>query len=56
MISQRSQKTFDVEASVLNAKDASVVQPDFKKKKNEALQVDDKGKEEKVQSKGKPGK
>lgn len=56
MISQRSQKTFDVEASVLNGKDASVVQPDFKKKKNEALQVDDKGKEEKVQSKGKPGK
>lgn len=48
MVSQRSQKTYDMQAA-LN-KQAPAMQPDFKKKKNEALVVDDKGKEQKVAS------
>lgn len=49
MVSQRSQKTYDIEAS-LN-KDASNMKPDFKKKKNEALMIEDKGNDEKLISK-----
>jgi len=51
MVSQRSQKTYDMEAA-LKDKEAPPQsnQPDFKKKKNEALVVDDRGKEEKIQS------
>ena len=43
MVSQRSQKTYDIEAS-LNRQAPANMKPDFKKKKNQALVVDDKGK------------
>ncbi len=41
MVSHRSQKTYDMEAT-LN-RQAPAMKPDFKKKKNEALIVDDRG-------------
>ena len=47
-VSHRSQKTYDMQAAL--AKEAPAAQPDFKKKKNEALVVNDKGKEEKLPS------
>ena len=47
MISQRSEKTFNIEASlasgasnVLDPSGQTNIKPDFKKKKNEALLVD----------------